>query len=221
MYFKHQLRTKWNLGLQRAIDSGEPGSSCAESVRVALKGIYKALDHGEYLTWDKKKKKINGDHTKLQAAVGFTPEQQRIVQNMFFKTGQIPGTQEVRRKINRVVLWACVNYGHAVFCTLSPSERQNHLACRLSRYRRCDPYAACDPTKRWCGADSPSLEPNADHIFDVHIPGFDARRILLAADPLAAVNAFSIQIRTVLATMLGVRMCPYCPHCNSDSTRPC
>ena len=120
-----------------------------------------------------------------------------------------------------MVLWACVNYGHAVFCTLSPSERQNHLACRLSRYRRCDPYAACDPTKRWCGADSPSLEPNADHIFDVHIPGFDARRILLAADPLAAVNAFFIQIRTVLATMLGVRMCPYCPHCNSDSTRPC
>ena len=107
MYFKQQLRTKWDLGLQRAIDSGEPGSSCAESVRVALKGIYKALDHGEYLTWDKKKKKINGDHTKLQAAVGFTPEQQRIVQNMFSRLARYQG----RRKCGgKLIEWFC---GHA------------------------------------------------------------------------------------------------------------
>ena len=36
----------------------------------------------------------------------------------------------------------------------------------------------------------------------------------------AAANAFSIQIRTVLATMLGIRMCPRCPH-SSDSPSPC
>ena len=75
--------------------------------------------------------------------------------------------------------------------------------------------------QRWCGAESPSLDPHPDDVFDVHIPGFDARRMLLAADPLAAVNAFFIQIRTVHATILGVRMCPYCPHCNSDTDRPC
>ena len=46
------------------------------------------------------------------------------------------------------------------------------------------------------------------------------RRLLLAEDPLAASNAFFVQIRTVLATMLGVRMCPRCPHCSQSAT-PC
>ena len=46
------------------------------------------------------------------------------------------------------------------------------------------------------------------------------RRLYLAEDPLAAANAFFVQIRTVLATMLGVRMCPRCPHC-SETEWPC
>ena len=37
----------------------------------------------------------------------------------------------------------------------------------------------------------------------------------MAEDPLAAVNAFFVQIRTVLATILGIRMCPNCPQCMS------
>ena len=47
----------------------------------------------------------------------------------------------------------------------------------------------------------------------MQIPGYDLRRILLAEDPLAAANAFFVQIRTVLATVLGLRMCPFCPRC--------
>ena len=35
----------------------------------------------------------------------------------------------------------------------------------------------------------------------------------MAEGPLAAVNAFFVQIRTVLATILGIRMCPSCPQC--------
>ena len=42
----------------------------------------------------------------------------------------------------------------------------------------------------------------------------------MAEDPLAACNAFFIQIPTVLATMLGVRMCPRYPQC-SDTATPC
>ena len=68
--------------------------------------------------------------------------------------------------------------------------------------------------------DSPSLEPSPDDEFEIDIPGYDSRRLYLAEDPLAAANAFFVQIRTVLATMLGVRMCPRCPHCATSAT-PC
>ena len=50
-------------------------------------------------------------------------------------------------------------------------------------------------------------------VFDVNIPGFATRRLMMAEDPLAVADAFFVQIRIVLATMLGLRMCPFCPHC--------
>ena len=31
------------------------------------------------------------------------------------RAGNIPGTQECRKKIKRLVTWACINYGHAIF----------------------------------------------------------------------------------------------------------
>ena len=40
---------------------------------------------------------------------------------------------------------------------------------------------------------------------------------MLAEDPLAVANASFVQIRTVLATMLGIFMCPFCPHCSESS----
>ena len=102
--------------------------------------------------------------------------------------------------------------------TISPSERHSYLAVRLSRYRPDDPFAR--DAFQWIGPDKPSLEPSPEDEFEVDIPGYDLRRILLARDPLAAANAFFVQIRTVLATVLGLRMCPFCPHCASSS-RPC
>lgn len=68
--------------------------------------------------------------------------------------------------------------------------------------------------------EAPSLEPSPDDTFEADIPGYETRRLFLAEDPLAAANAFSVQIRTVLATMLGIRMRSTCPHC-ADSATPC
>ena len=104
--------------------------------------------------------------------------------------------------------------------TISPSERHNYLAVKLSRYRADDPYAANAGNFPWIGQDLPKLEPTPEDEFSVDIPGYDLRRILLAEDPLAAANAFFVQIRTVLATILGIRMCPDCPHC-AESSMPC
>ena len=52
------------------------------------------------------------------------------------------------------------------------------------------------------------------------MPGYDLRRVLMAQDPLAAVLAFGVQVRSVLAPAFGIRMCPDCPHC-AESPEPC
>ena len=66
----------------------------------------------------------------------------------------------------------------------------------------------------------PSIEAHPDDVFEHDVPGYDLRRLILARDPLASSLAFSVQIRLVLATILGFRMCEDCPHC-SDLDNPC
>ena len=138
-----------------------------------------------------------------------------------FRCSAIPGTQEIRTEIGHLGFWAGVNYGSGIFCTISPGERHNYSAIRLSRYRQDDPFVAKDINrKKWASNDSPSLEPLPQDVFEVNVPGYDTRQLYLAEDPLAAANAFFVQIRILLATMLGVRMCPRCPDCNTTSS-PC
>ena len=100
----------------------------------------------------------------------------------------------------------------------SVSGHGNDLALRLSRYRLDDPFVAGESRReQWARRDSPSLEPTPDDVFEVNIPGYETHRLFFAEDPLVAANAFAVQIRTVLATMLGVRRCPRCPHCDFSS----
>ena len=53
-----------------------------------------------------------------------------------FRCGAFPRSQEIRTKIGHLGFWSCVNYGNGIFCTISPGERHNYLALRLSRYRQ-------------------------------------------------------------------------------------
>ena len=94
----------------------------------------------------------------------------------------------------------------------------NYLAIRLSRYRGADPYVTADTKsaqleKPWIGQDAQSLEtPTLDPV-GCEVPGYDLPWGIQANDPLCCVNAFTIYLRLVLATILGVRMCHRCPHC--------
>jgi len=221
MYFRECLLSGHSLSVGTKVEAASPTASKPQEYAIALQELYDLLTNGKYMAPGGRKMSIRGDVSKLWRAIGISKPAKKILGDLQFRTRKIPGTAEIRKKIGRVGKWACVNYGHAIFLTMSPSERHNYLACRLSRYRQEDPYAASSQTQAWCGAEVPSLEPSAEDEFEVHIPGFDTRRLLMAADPLAAVNAFFIQVRTVLATMLGIRMCPLCPHCNSDTDRPC
>ncbi len=116
-------------------------------------------------------------------------------------------------------------YGNCIFMTISPGERHNHLAIRLSRYRRSDPYVQGEESsrvqeRRWIGQDAPSLEARAPDRFEIEVPGYDMRRLILAQGPLAAVLAFSVQVRAILAPLFGIRMCPDCPRC-AEPGHPC
>ncbi len=116
-------------------------------------------------------------------------------------------------------------YGNGIFMTLSPGERHNYLAILLSRHRAQDPYVVSeglwrDQQRRRIGQDAPSLEATPTDRFEVEVPGYDLRRLMLAQDPLAATLAFSVQVRALLAPLYGIRMCPDCPHC-AESDNPC
>ena len=185
---------------------------------MAAANLLQKLEKGFYVTPQGKRRRIDGDFSKLLFAEGLSKLQRKLLADFRFRCRSIPGTQEIRTKIGHMGFWASVVYGNGIFMTISPSERHNYLAVRFCRYRQDEPYLNGDRT--WSGADAPSLEPNEDDTFHIHIPGYDLRRLLLAEDPLAAVNAFFVQIRTVLATILGIRMCPHCPDCRKTAN-PC
>ena len=106
---------------------------------MAAAALVQKLEHGSYLHQGKRRK-INCDFTKLLFAEHLTDLQRRLLADFRFRCRAIPGTQEIRTKIGRIGVWASVVYGNGIFMTVSPGERHNYLAIRLSRYRVFDPY---------------------------------------------------------------------------------
>ena len=220
--FNLLFRANVNLGASLAVKrkmTEEPSKGDLETdAAMAAANLLERLEKGNYITQDGKRRRINGDFSKLLFAENLSKLQRKLLSDFRFRCRAIPGTQEIRTKIGHLGFWASVVYGNGIFMTISPSERHNYLAIRLSRYRTDDPFAT--QNSMWVGKHAPSLEPNEDDNFGVDIPGYDLRRLLMAEDPLAAANAFFTQIRLVLATMLGIRMCPHCPDCER-SNNPC
>ena len=172
-----------------------------------------------------KRRKIDGDVNKLHLATELTNPEKKLLANMHFRCAQVSGTQEIRNKIGHIGTWAAVQYGMGIFMTVSPGERHNYLAIRLCRYRGGDPFVASNTEnakaqRPYIGMNAPSLEPKVEDEFYRDIPGYDLRRLMQAQDPLCVVNSFLVQVVIILATCLGVRMCPDCPHCESSSN-PC
>ena len=59
-----------------------------------------------------------------------------------------------------------------------------------------------------------SASPEEEDQVSVELPEYDLRRRISARDPLAVMDAYHIHILLRLSTVLGVRMCPFCPRCN-------
>ena len=54
----------------------------------------------------------------------------------------------------------------------------------------------------------------------IDLPGYNLRKDIITADPLAVMEAFKISIRFILPRIFGYRMCPLCPRCAETDT-PC
>ena len=192
-----------------------------DKARVAGR-LYKRLEKGLYVDEKGRTHHIAGDTTKLYYAVGTTDEERRLLRDHEFLTSMIPGSQAIRRRMGRLGFSAALVYGQGLFITISPSERHGGLAIKLSRYRESDPLlkgAHAKKEQKWIGKDKPSLETHDDRRNGDN-PDYEMRKLILARDPLCAVEAFSVHVRVVLACLLGIRMCPECPHCNRGKN-PC
>jgi hypothetical protein len=121
---------------------------------------------------------MNNDVGKLMFAENITSTQKALLADMKFRTRSVSGTLEITHKIGRTGFWASVVYGNGIFMRISPGERHNYLASRLSRYCSADMYvthASAKEERARIGADRSNLEPFAKHVFDVHVPGYDVR----------------------------------------------
>ena len=141
----------WNLRLRNEINMGislksathtateAPAAPVEQDAAVAAANLYVQLTSGVYIDNQGKRRKVDGDTSKLMYAIGVTPLQKRLLADFRFRTRLVPGTREIRSKIGHIGFWATVVYGDGIFMTVSPSERHNDLAIRLSRYRTSDP----------------------------------------------------------------------------------
>jgi len=106
----------------------------------------------------------------------------------------------------------------------------------LLRKRATDPWLKYgEPNfkalmQKLAAADFPSLETvtqewaenNDCDCAEVALPEYKLRRQAISNDILCCVEAFLVLVKVVLATLLGIRMCPKCPHCNANgSSFPC
>ena len=154
--------------------------------------------------------------------------EQDLVNDLTFLSSTCAGTQQIRCKIGECLFGARVEFGDPLFITISPSSRHSAMTIRLSRYRRSDPAMIYDSSPKtsvpaWAGRETPSLWQAAggNEVF-MDIPPYTLRRIMAARDPSAVMQSFSVSIKYLLPRLLGMRMCPQCPHCNLDGCMaPC
>ena len=207
LYFREQVNIGVGLRCRAQGVKKQPVESVEQDAAMAAAGMYPLLQKGFYRTQSGALKRIDGDMTKLRFAVGMTTEQQRLLADFKFRTRNISGTQEIRTKIGHLCFWGSVVYGNGIFMTISPGERHNHLAVRLSRYRARDPYIVASTSvgeSDWIGSDKPSLRASAEDVFHREVPGYDLRKLIQSRGPLAPALAFSTQVRVVLASLLGL-----------------
>ena len=194
--------------------------------------IMRAL-YGKYLDPSGKMRCVSGDMTKVRYVPGLSSAAQRLLQNIEHTSRRLPGTQETRRLMRFDTHGNRIRHGVPIFVTFHPDEAHSLLMVRLSRTRRTDPVFANgnDPIgHKFCGMSVPSIEEDVSSVsFPIpnselaeFIPSYENRKRILARDSLASVDGFHMLVLAAYEYLFGMRVCPFCPHCNNSSHgRPC
>ena len=101
--FATQVNTGASLSIQRALHASEGEATQEQTIAEAAAKIYTLLWGGEYIRADGHRQQLRGDTAKLSAAIGLTPTQRALIQNIRFMSSRIAGTRQVRRSINHLV----------------------------------------------------------------------------------------------------------------------
>ena len=141
LYFRERLNLGVGLSVKRNLADASSGQEVETDAALAAADLLQKLEKGFYID-NGKRRRINGDASKLLFAEKLSQLQRRLLSDFRFRCKALPGTQEMRTKIGHVGFWAGVNYGNGIFCTISPGERHNYLSLKLSRYRAHDPFVA-------------------------------------------------------------------------------
>ena len=228
--FRHQMYVRPSLKFQHGIETADALAAQARELCDAACQLYHKLWHGFTQSRTGTKRYINGDITKLRYAHGLSQAEQKLLHNIGFIARTLSGSQELRLQMGHCLTGAGIVYGDGVFITISPSERHSGLVLRLLRKRANDPwlkYGDADlkqTMRKLAREDEPLLEAQrlGRECAAVELPEYKLRRQAMSNDVLCCVEAFQTLVRVVLATLLGIRMCPKCPHCNAtDSQNPC
>ena len=156
LWFRSQVNLGGSLGISSKMQADKGCDAVEEDAAMAASKLYQLLDSGYYHDSRGRRRKINNDTSKLMWAVGITQYQKALLSDMKFRTRLLCGTQEVRTQICRIGFWASVVYGNGICITVSPGERHNYLAIRLSRYRAADPHVTAPKYKdeqAWIGSE--------------------------------------------------------------------
>ena len=226
---EHQIRSDWLfipgmrnvhfrfLGITARLGStvrrykDEDGSAFTERLTTAVRGLHDLLAKGYY---GPNKRPIAGNLTVLHLAHGLNTTQKQIVHNIRSVSSTLAGTQELRRSMGHIFQSSAIGYGHGLFITISPNEKQSCLVMRLHRARQDDPLLRAGSTddlraamrRRLASRDWPSLSESVD----VELPDFDGRLCEVANDPLAVVQGFRVAVNVILGRLLGIRLCAEC-----------
>ena len=158
-------------------------------------------------------------------------ESHKTILNGWIKTTEyVAGCQAIRKKIGHILFGFRVSYGDAIFVTVTPNRRNSALLLYLSRTRINDTcfLSASSSTqyrKERCGSDSQnfvsqhSIHGDTDGkkvSIEIPLPCMHDRQGLTAEVPLAIGHQFQVIMRVVIPSIVGIRMCFTCPHCNTD-----
>ena len=119
LYFRERINLGISLSVRTKTQAGTPKALTDEDAAMAAAALLQKLQHGFFMDRGKRRK-INGDFSKLIFAEHLTDLQRKLLADFRFRSQSIPGCQEIRSKVGHLGFWASVVYGNGVFITISP-----------------------------------------------------------------------------------------------------